>query len=61
MTTVTVDESIPYIVFENESSVSINLLLDQPSCRPITIIANPQEQSPPSATGNVMAYLYNVL
>ena len=55
---------MPYVVFENESSVDINLLLNPANCRPITIIANPQEQSPPSATGNVTAYLlltYNVL
>ena len=52
-TIVTVDETIPYIVYENEGSVNITLLLDQPSCHPIIIIANPQERSPPSATGKI--------
>lgn len=48
---VTVDDRMPYIVNENESLILINLLLNQPSCHPITIIANPQERPLPSATG----------
>ena len=50
-TMITVDGSMPYIIYENEGSVDITLLLDRPSCHPITIIANPQERFPPSATG----------
>ena len=50
---ITVDESMPYILYENEGSVNIVLLLDQPSCHPIAINANPKERSPPSATGNM--------
>ena len=50
---ITVDDSREYIVNENEGSIDVTLLLDQPSCRPIVIIASPQERSSPSATGNV--------
>ena len=51
-----VDDSIPYIVNENQGSINIVVLLDQSSCRPIIIIASPQERSSPSATGNVGIY-----
>ena len=40
--TVTVDDSIRYMVNEDEGPVSIAILLDQPSCVPITVIARPQ-------------------
>ena len=52
--TVTVDMGSRTIqVNENISPVTISLSLDQPSCVPITIIATPQERTPPSATGMV--------
>lgn len=44
---------------ENEGLINIALLLDRPSCRPITMIASPQERSIPSATGDMG--MYNVL
>ena len=40
-------------VNENISPFIISLTLNQPSCVPITIVATPQERSPPSATGMV--------
>ena len=47
------DNSVNYTIVEDTSLVNITLLLDQPSCRLITIIATPQENSlPSSATGN---------
>ena len=51
--TVTVDDSIRYIVNEDEGLVNITILLDQPSCVPITVIARPQVRSPLSATGKI--------
>ena len=42
-----------YMVNEDEGPVNITILLDQPSCVPVTVIARPQVRSPPSATGNV--------
>lgn len=43
-----------YMVNETDDAVNIFLLLDQPSCRSIIIIASPQERlTPPSATGNI--------
>ena len=48
---VSVDDSVNYTIREDRGAVNITILLDQPSCRPITVIANPQERSPPSATG----------
>ena len=47
----TVDDSMRYMVNEDEGLVNITILLDQPSCVPITVIATPQERTPPSATG----------
>ena len=47
------DNSTDYIVNENKGPVNITLLLDQPSCHPITIIASSQERLVTSATGNV--------
>jgi len=38
---------------ENRGPVNISLSLDQPSCRPTTIVATPQVRSPPSATGKL--------
>lgn len=55
-----VDDSINYVVDEDIGSVNVTLLLDQPSCLPITVIARPQESPSRSATGkviNVMLYL----
>ena len=49
----TVDNSSPYIVNENAGPVEFILLLDQPSCGPITIVARPQERSS-GASSNVM-------
>ena len=46
------DDSVNYTIVEDISSINVTLLLDQPSCRLITIIASPQETSPTSATGN---------
>ena len=43
--TVTVDNSIDYMVNEASGSVSITLLLDQQSCRPVIIIAHPRVRS----------------
>ena len=40
--TVTVDDRIRYMVNEDEGLVNITILLDQPSCVPITVIARPQ-------------------
>ena len=62
----TVDDSVDYTINENSGSVNIIVLLDRPSCHPITVIANPQVRSPPSATGNnpfnmVSQYIYNIL
>ena len=51
---VTVDDSVDYTVREDNGSVNIIILLDQPSCQTITVIANPQVRSPPSATGNTI-------
>ena len=52
---VTVDNSVDYTVNENEGPVNITLLLDQPSCGPITIIARPQERSSDdAASGNII-------
>ena len=48
-----VDRSVTYIANENQGSINIAVLLDQSSCRPIIVIASPQERSTPSATGNV--------
>ena len=50
----TVDDSVDYTIDEDGGSVNIIILLDQPSCQMITIIANPQVRSPPSATGNMI-------
>ena len=49
---VTVDNTVDYTIVEDSGVVNITLLLDQSSCRLITIIASPQESSPASATGN---------
>ena len=49
--TVTVDNSVNYIVNENRGPVSIILLLDQPSYHPFTVIAHPRERSTPNAKG----------
>ena len=50
----TVDDSVDYTVNEDSGLVNIIVLLDQPSCQMITIIANPQVRSPRSATGNII-------
>ena len=55
-----VDNSIDYTINENSSSVNITVLLDQPSCRMITITATPQIRSPPSARGNIYICVLNV-
>ena len=39
--TVTVDDSMRYMVNEDEGLINITILLDQPSCVPITVIATP--------------------
>jgi len=53
--TVTVDDSTDYMVNETDDAVNIFILLSQPSCRPIIVIANPQERLiPPSATGIII-------
>ena len=49
----TVDDSMRYMVNEDEGLVNITILLDQPSCVSITVTATPQERSPLSATGIV--------
>ena len=41
----TVDDSMRYMVNEDEGLVNITILLDQPSCVPITVIATPQVTS----------------
>ena len=46
------DNTVDYTIVEDSGVVNITLLLDQSSCRLITIIASPQESSPASATGN---------
>lgn len=48
-----VDNNGNYMINENGGPVDITLLLDQPTCVPITIIGRPQERSPPTATGNI--------
>ena len=50
---VRVDNRVNYTIVEDTGAVNITLLLDQPSCRLITINARPQETSPTSATGNL--------
>ena len=47
------DDSINYTIVEDTGAVNVTLLLDQPSCRLITITASPQEILPTSATGNL--------
>ena len=37
----TVDDSMRYMVNEDEGLVNITILLDQPSCVPITVVATP--------------------
>ena len=37
----TVDDSMRYMVNEDEGLINITILLDQPSCVPITVIATP--------------------
>jgi len=41
-----VDDSIRYMVNEDEGLVNITILFDQPSCVPISVIARPQVRSP---------------
>ena len=51
--TVTVNDSVNYVVDETDGAVNIALMFDQPSCRPVTIVAHPQVRSIPDATGNI--------
>ena len=51
--TVTVNNSINYVVEETDGLVNITLMFDQPSCRPVTINAHPQIRSMPDATGKI--------
>ena len=47
------DNSVNYTIVEDTGLVNVTLLLNQSSCRLITIIVSPQESSlPTSATGN---------
>jgi len=41
------------MVNEGEGLVNITILLDQPSCVPVTVIARPQVTSPLNATGKI--------
>ena len=59
--TVTVNKSTSYVVNEPDGVINITLLLDQTSCRPITIIAHPQARSVPNATGIALYHTYILL
>lgn len=48
----TVDNSVDYTVNENDGPVNITLLLDQPSCGPINVIARPRERSSDDAASS---------
>lgn len=55
---VKVDDSVSYKVNENEGSINIFVLLDQPSCRPIIVTASPQAAT---ATGMIVLYVHKYL
>jgi len=55
--TVTLDRN-EFIYNENRGPVNITLSLDQPSCRPITIVARPRVRPTPSATSNIIPSTY---
>ena len=50
--TVTLNDTVRYEVEETDGVVNIMLIFDQPSCQPVTIVANPRVRSTPDATGN---------
>lgn len=57
--TVTVDNSINYMVSETDGAANITLLLDQESCQPVIITVRRQVRPIPNATGSVFLF-YNI-
>ena len=55
---VTVDNSVDYTVNETDGLVNITLLLDQPSCGPINVIARPRERSSGDAASGISIVLH---